>query len=75
MKSKIELYTSDKVKQYRLKAEMSLQYFADCLNVTPQFIHDCENPQNQQAFKFDHVNEIAKLLNLSIWELVPQYPL
>ena len=75
MKSKIKLYTSNKVKQYRLEADMSLQYFADCLNVTPQFIHDCENPEKAQAFNLDHVNEIAKLLKRPLWDFISKNPL
>ena len=36
MKTKVQLYTSEKAKQYRLDADMSLRYLGDCLNVSPK---------------------------------------
>ena len=50
MKTKVQLYTSEKAKQYRLDADMSLRYLGDCLNVSHTFIHDVEDPEKDQAY-------------------------
>lgn len=76
MKSKVELYTIEKVKEYRKKADnMSIRYFADCLNVSHQFICEIEKPEENAAYNLDHLNKIAKLLKCKLWDLIPEYPL
>ena len=59
MKTKVQLYTSEKAKQYRLDADMSLRYLGDCLNVSHTFIHDVEDPEKDQAYNLNHINELA----------------
>ena len=49
MKTKVQLYTSEKAKQYRLDADMSLRYLGDCLNVSHTFIHDFEYHEKDQS--------------------------
>lgn len=75
MKSAIKLYTINKVKELRIKHEMSLRYFADCLNISHSYIHCIEDPTSDKAYNLDHLNEIAKLFRCALWELIPQNPL
>lgn len=76
MKSKIEFYTIEKVKEYRKKAnDMSIRYFADCLNVSHTFIIEIEKQETNAAYNLDHLNEIAKILKCSLWDLIPKDPL
>ncbi|MCI7161768.1 MAG: helix-turn-helix domain-containing protein [Butyricimonas virosa] len=76
MKSKIELYTIAKVKEFRAKADnMSIRYFADCLNVDHAFICRIEDETTDKAYNLDHLNEIAKILKCNLWDLIPKKPL
>ncbi len=75
MKSAIELYVSQKVKEYRDKKNWSQQYLADCINLSASFVSNRENPKTDDAFNLDHINALAKIFECKIWDLLPQYPL
>lgn len=75
MKSDIELYVSQKVKEYRDKKNWSQQYLADCINFSASFVSNRENPKTDDAFNLDHINALAKIFECKIWDLLPQYPL
>ena len=66
MKSAIELYIVQKVKEQRKKRKMSQRYLADCLNVSQSFIRNIENENDDTAYNIDHLNEIAKIFDCSI---------
>lgn len=74
MKSTIEWYVIEKVKEYRKKLEWSQQYLADCLNVSQSFIKDIESRNRDTAYNIDHLNELAKLFNCSIKDFFPDKP-
>ena len=61
MKSAIELYVSQKVKEYRDKRNWSQQYLADCINLSASFVSNRENPKTDDAFNLDHINILAKI--------------
>ena len=65
MKSAIELYIVQKVKEQRKKRKMSQRYLADCLNVSQSFIRNIENENDDTAYNIDHLNEIAKIFDCS----------
>ena len=50
MKSAIELYIVQKVKEQRKKRKMSQRYLADCLNVSQSFIRNIENENDDTAY-------------------------
>ena len=75
MKSAIELYVSQKVKEYRLAREWSLRYLADCLNVSHTFIKDIESTESDTSCNLDHINALAKIFDCKIYELLPEKPL
>lgn len=75
MKSAIELYVSQKVKEYRLERKWSLRYLADCLNVSHTFIKDIEDSESGTSCNLDHINALAKIFECKIYDLLPPYPL
>ena len=75
MKSKIELYTIQKVKEIREKRQISQRYLADCMNVSHSFIQQIEDVNTDTAYNLDHLNEISKILNCSIKDFMPDKPL
>ena len=72
MKSAIELYIVQKVKEQRKKRKMSQRYLADCLNVSQSFIRNIENENDDTAYNIDHLNEIAKIFDCSIRDFFPE---
>ena len=50
-------------------------YLADCINLSASFISNRENPKTDDTFNLDHINELAKIFECKIWDLLPQYPL
>ena len=72
MKSAIELYIVQKVKELRKKRKMSQRYLADCLNVSQSFIRNIENENDDTAYNIDHLNEIAKIFDCSIRDFSPE---
>ena len=72
MKSAIELYIVQKVKEQRKKRKMSQRYLADCLNVSQSFIRNIENENDDTAYNIDHLNEIAKIFDCPIRDFFPE---
>ena len=72
MKSAIDLYIVQKVKEQRKKRKMSQRYLADCLNVSQSFIRNIENENDDTAYNIDHLNEIAKIFDCSIRDFFPE---
>lgn len=72
MKSKIELFVIEKVKERRVALDISQRYLADCLNVSQSFIHQIEDPTTDKAYNLDHLNEIAKILKCSLKYFMPE---
>lgn len=75
MKSPIEIFVGQKVKEYREKRNWSLRYLGDCLNVHHSFINRCEAPKEDVAFNLDHINTLARIFECKISDLLPVYPL
>lgn len=75
MKSSIEKFVGQKVREYREKKKWSLRYLGDCLNVHHSFIDRCENPNEDDAFNLDHINTLALIFECKISDLLPTYPI
>lgn len=75
MKSKIEMYVAQEIRNRRNNKKMSQRYIADCLNVSQPFIQQMESPTNERAFNLDHLNELAKILGCSPRDFLPKAPL
>lgn len=74
MKSKIELYVSQKVKEYRLARGWSHQYLGDIINLSRTFVANRENPNSDDAFNLDHINALAVVFDCKVWDLLPENP-
>lgn len=75
MKSTIELFISQKVKEYRLARKWSHRYLGDCLNISHTFIGQIEDSNSDKTYNFGHINALAKIFGCKIWDLVPESPL
>lgn len=70
----IEQYAINKVKEYRLKANMSQADLAAYLNVSYGFIGQVENPRERTKYNLKHLNDLAIIFNCSPKEFLPQEP-
>ncbi len=75
MKTAIETFVIEKVKELRIREGLSQAALADCLNLSKGFIGDVENPKSRAKYNLNHLNEIAKILNCSIGDFLPEQPL
>lgn len=75
MKTAIELYMIQKVKEKRTELGMSQSVLADCLNLSKGFIGNVENPKCRAKYNLNHLNEIAKIMNCSLYDFFPDKPL
>ena len=56
MKTPIEQYVIDKVREKRLAQKMSQATLAYCLGVSRGFIGDVENPNQRAKYNLNHIN-------------------
>lgn len=75
MISKIDQYVIDKVRERRIELGVSQAVLADSINISRGFIGDVENPKFNAKYNFNHINEIAKVLNCSPKDFLPKEPL
>lgn len=75
MKNEIEAYIIQKVKAKRIEKGISQAALADYMDVSRGFIGDVENPKSRAKYNLKHINEIAKILECSLYDFIPQYPL
>jgi transcriptional regulator with XRE-family HTH domain len=73
--SKIDQYVIDKVRERRKKLKISQQDLAVELECTRGFIGNVENPKYKDKYNLDHLNRIAKLLECSPKDFLPDNPL
>ncbi len=74
MKSQIEIYTMQKVKERRLQLEISQRYLADYLNIHHSYVSLVEDMDSDAAYNLDHLNEIAIVLECSVKDFIPDKP-
>lgn len=75
MKNGIEAYIIQKVKAKRIEKGISQAALADYMDVSRGFIGDVENPKSRAKYNLKHINEIAKILECTLYDFIPQYPL
>jgi len=75
MISKIDQYVIDRVREKRIEMNISQSELADCINLTKGFIGNIENPKLNYKYNLTHINEIAKVLQCSPKDFLPEYPL
>lgn len=75
LKSEIDLYVINKVKEFRLKAGVSQASLATELDKSLSFIGAIESPRYRAKYNIQHLNELAKLFGCSIKDFFPELPL
>lgn len=72
--SPIEQYVIDEVKRRRVAKGISQRNLAYMLDVSIGFIGNVENPRYRAKYNIAHLNELAKVLNCSPQDLLPEKP-
>lgn len=70
-KSEIELYVINKVKELRIKANMSQKELAFKLDLSVGFLGHIESPKKSAKYNLNHINKLAKIFNCSPKEFLP----
>lgn len=74
MKTEIEQYVIDKVKEMRIERGLSQSDLALQLDVTNGFIGKVESPKLPAKYNLNHINALAQLFNCSPSDFLPQQP-
>jgi ribosome-binding protein aMBF1 (putative translation factor) len=74
-KSKIDSYIVNKVREMRLKNNLSQTDIAVHLNLSVGFVGHIESPKFRAKYNTIHINELAKLFDCSPKEFLPEKPL
>lgn len=75
MKAPIELYVIEKVREIRMQQNISQSMLAYGIGVTSGFIGQVESPKYPAKYNLNHLNELAKYLNCSLFDFLPKEPL
>lgn len=75
VKSKIDLFVIQKVKDKRLEINFSQADLASELNVSVGFIGKVESTNYASHYNIKHLNELAKILKCSPQDFLPMKPL
>lgn len=74
MKSKIDHYVINKVKEKRLEMNLSQADLAYELKVSVGFIGKIENDKYPSHYNIKHLNQLAKILDCSPQDFLPKKP-
>jgi transcriptional regulator with XRE-family HTH domain len=75
MKSEIEKYVIEKVKQKRVELKFSQSDLAHHLDLSNGFIGKIESPNHHAKYNLNHINALAKIFNCSPTDFLPTQPL
>ncbi len=70
--SNIEQYVIDKVKERRIKFDLTQADLADELKMSKGFIGNVESPKYRAKYKLEHLNKLAKIFNCSPRDFLPK---
>ncbi len=71
----IEDFVIQQIKKKRIERGISQAALADYLNCSRGFIGDIENPKQRAKYNLVHINEIARILNCSPKDFLPEKPI
>ena len=71
----IDQYVIGKVREMRVKLEISQAELAQLLDVSEGFIGNIESPNYRAKYNIHHLNELAKIFNCSPRDFLPDKPL
>lgn len=75
MKTKIDQYVVDKVKEKRLEKNLSQADLAYELDMSVGFIGKVESNKYPTHYNIRHLNELAKILKCSPQDFLPKKPI
>ena len=75
LKSKIDWFIINQVKQLRVSLNLEQDDIAIHLNVSNGFIGQIESPNFRAKYNNKHLNELAKLFSCSPKDFFPEKPL
>jgi transcriptional regulator with XRE-family HTH domain len=71
----IEKFVIEEVKRRRIEMKISQASLARMLDFSEGFIGNVENPNYPEKYNLRHLNELAKVLNCSPRDFMPEKPL
>lgn len=71
-KSEIELFVINKVKEMRIKANLSQAELAIKLDLSVGFLGHIESPKKPAKYNLNHINKLAKIFNCSPQAFLPE---
>lgn len=71
MKSKIELFVIERVKERRQELNISQQQLSYLMDLSIGFIGKIESPKYPSCWNLDHLNKLAEVLNCSPKDFLP----
>jgi len=71
VKSEIELFVIDKVREMRLNSKISQASLAIKLGLSVGFIGHVENPNSRAKYNLNHINELVKIFNCKFEDFFP----
>lgn len=74
-KTDLDLYIINKVKELRLKHNVSQAVLAIKLDVSDAFIGQIENPKHRAKYNLAHINKLAQIFKCSPKDFLPDNPI
>lgn len=74
LKSEIELYVINRVRELRIQAGISQADLALALELSVGFIGHIESPKHRAKYNLNHLNHLAKIFNCPFQEFFPEKP-
>lgn len=75
MKSKIDQYVINKVKEKRLEKDLSQADLSIEIGLSEGFIGQCESPKHKSHYNLKHLGLLAKALGCSPKDFLPDKPM
>jgi DNA-binding XRE family transcriptional regulator len=74
LNTEIELYVINKVKEMRIKANMSQKDLAFLLDLSVGFMGHIESPKKPAKYNLNHINKLAVIFTCSPQDFLPKVP-
>lgn len=74
MESQIELFIIEKVKAKRIELGLSQLALSLRMEMNDSFVSHVESPKKRAKYNINHINTLAKVLNCSPKDFLPECP-
>lgn len=72
LQTDIEQYDIDKVKEIRVKKNISQAKLAHLMDISTGFVGNVENPKHIAKWNLNHLNQISKVLDVPFKDFFPE---